>query len=104
MPAKISDDIREAVVVLIYVGKNGNDKMAATMIHASDSDISGLRAHKTPPQSTVPHDLMITTARPDMVYMSGNSFILHGGTNCTLKFICAMHRIIRDRNPSISCC
>ena len=39
------------------------------------SDISGLRAHENP-QSTVPHDLTITTARPDMVYMSGNSVIL----------------------------
>ena len=32
------------------------------------SDISGLRAHENP-QSTVPHDLTITTARPDMVYI-----------------------------------
>ena len=29
-----------------------------------------------PPQATVPHDLVITTARPDMVYINGNPVTL----------------------------
>ena len=35
------------------------------------SDLPGSRAHDNP-QATVPHDLVITSARPDMVYIKGN--------------------------------
>ena len=39
------------------------------------SDLPGSRAHDNP-QATVPHDLVITSARPDMVYIKGNTVTL----------------------------
>ena len=42
-------------------------------------DLPGLRAHDNP-QAEVPHDLVITIARPDMVYINGNTVTLVGLT------------------------
>ena len=39
------------------------------------SDLPGSRAHDNP-QATVPHNLVITSARPDMVYIKGNTVTL----------------------------